>query len=112
MAKFSNPISFTAHFGVDPAILDAAGAMDPLLNVDTKLFIDPLLLDSSNAPELSSSAPSRLRTYFEKLLKLLQVSRAHRDAPWREADRLMKFSEVAATCLGYGTATVQGSGFG
>lgn len=112
MAKFSNPISFTAHFDISPAILDAMGAMDPLLNVDTKLFIDPLLLDSSSAPELSVSAPSRLRTYFEKLLKLLQVSRARGDAPWREANRLMRFSEVAATCLGYGAATVQGSGFG
>ena len=75
MAKFSNPTSFTAHFGVDPAVLQRSGAMDPLLNVDTKLFIDPLLLHNSSAPEVRSNGPSRMRVYFEKLMKLLQASR-------------------------------------
>jgi hypothetical protein len=112
VAKFSNPTSFTAHFGVNPAVLHDAGAMDPLLNVDTKLFIDPLLLHISRAPEVRSNGPTRLRMYFEKLMKLLQASRDRGDAAWREASRLMSFSEVAATCLGYGAASVQGSGFG
>ena len=111
MAKLSNPTSFTAHFGVDQAVLDAADALDPLLNVDTKLFIDPLLLEHSDAAELQS-APSRLQAYFEKLLKLLQASRTQGDAAWREADRLMNFREVAATCLGYGAASIHGSAFG
>jgi hypothetical protein len=111
MAKFSNPTSFTVHFGIDRAVLDAADALDPLLNVDTKLFIDPLLLEHSNATELQS-APSRLQAYFEKLLKLLQASRTPGDAAWREADRLMNFREVAATCLGYGAASIHGSAFG
>lgn len=112
MARFSNPTSFTACFGVAPDVLAAAGAMDPLLNVDTRLFIDPLLLGDSSAPDIRSNSPARLRNYFEKLLKLLQASRQRGDAAWREATRLMSFSEVAATCLGYGAASVQGSGFG
>lgn len=112
MAKFSNPASFTAYFGVDPAVLDQSGAMDPLLNVDTKLFIDPLLLRDSSAPEVQSNGPTRLRIYFERLLKLLQASRDRGDAAWREADRLMNFREVAATCLGYGAASIDGSAFG
>src|SRR5436190_6797623 len=111
MAKFSNPTPFTAHFGIDRSILDTAGALDPLLNVDTKLFIDPLLLEQSEAIELRSG-PTRLRSYFENLLKLLQASRANGDAAWRQADRLMDFREVAATCLGYGAASIHGSAFG
>jgi hypothetical protein len=112
MAKFRNPISFSRHFEIDRQILAKGGAMDPLLNVDTKLFIDPLLLDASAQKEVSNSSMGRLREYFERVLKVLDASRQRGDAAWREADRLMHFPELQATCLGYGAASAQGSGFG
>lgn len=68
MAKFSNPVSFTAQFGINPRLLETAGALDPLLNVDTKLFIDPLLLDESGVPEIKAHARSHLKVYFETVL--------------------------------------------
>ncbi len=112
MAKFSNPTSFTAHFAIDPAVLEAAGAFDPLLNVDTKLFIDPLLLGSSAVQELRSTAVARQQRYFEDVLTLVRASQQEGDAAWRQASRLMTFTEIPATCLGYGAASIRGSGFG
>jgi len=112
MAKFSNPTSFTAHFAIDSAVLEAAGAFDPLLNVDTKLFIDPLLLGSSTVQEVRSTAVARQQRYFEDVLTLLRASQQEGDAGWRQASRLMTFTEIPATCLGYGAASIRGSGFG
>src|SRR5947209_5741006 len=112
MATFTNPVSFSSHVGIDPDLLAKAGALDPLLNVDTKLFIDPLLLGESDHDEITNRATAHLRTHFEKVLKLLQVSREQGDPAWRQAARLMNFPEFSATCLGYGAASVQGSGFG
>jgi hypothetical protein len=112
MAKFTNPTSFTSYFRVDPGVIEKAGAFDPLLNVDTRLFIDPLLLGLSSAAEIRSNAVARQRQYFEGLLKVLRGSQQEGDAAWRQARRLMSFSEIAATCLGYGAASIRGSGFG
>jgi len=112
MAKFSDPISFTAHFAIDPAVLEAGGAFDPLLNIDTKLFIDPLLLGASIAQEVRTTAVARQQRYFEDVLILLRASQQEGDAAWRQSSRLMTFTEIPATCLGYGAASIRGSGFG
>ncbi len=112
MARFSNPVSFSRQFGIDPLILERAGALNPLLNVDTKLFIDPLLLGESRHREIKTNARGRLKAHFETVLKLLKLSTQRDDAAWRQAARLMDFPEFSATCLGYGAASVHGSGFG
>ena len=44
MAKVVNPILFSSYFEVDPQEIDKAGLIDPFLNVDLELFIDPVLL--------------------------------------------------------------------
>ena len=48
MAKVRDPILFSTHFGLDTEVLGCAGLVDPLLDVDTPLFIDPVLLDKSS----------------------------------------------------------------
>jgi hypothetical protein len=112
VAKFTNLISFSRQFGINPVILERAGALNPLLNVDTKLFIDPLLLGESRHSEIKTTARGRLKAHFETVLKLLKLSTKRDDAAWRQAARLMDFPEFSATCLGYGAASVHGSGFG
>ena len=42
MPKIKNPMSFSEYFEVDPNVLTEEGILDPTLNVDTRLFIDPL----------------------------------------------------------------------
>lgn len=104
MAKTKNPVSFTERFGVPLVVLEAAGAFNPILNADSRLFIDPLLLESSAIVEAQDAA-KRLRKHFEDLLKVLSASKAPEDLAWRAARKLMQYREVAATCLGYGRST-------
>lgn len=111
MGKIKNPATISSEFGIDMAVLDKLGVVNVLLNTDTLVFIDPLLLEGSAHKEISEGAYQSYRKRFEKIVKLLSVSKAVDDVPWRNAKRLFRFSEVSWTCLGYGT-TVKGSGFG
>jgi hypothetical protein len=111
MGRIKNPATISSEFGVDKDILNELGVVNVLLNTDTLVFIDPLLLKHSIHDEISSSAYSSYRKRFETIIKLLTVSQAEEDLPWRNAKRLFRFPEISWTCLGYGT-TVKGSGFG
>ncbi|MGY0588465.1 MAG: hypothetical protein ACW7DY_22510 [Paraglaciecola chathamensis] len=111
MGKIKNPATISSEFGIDVAVLDKLGIVNVLLNTDTLVFIDPLLLEDSVHKEISEGAYQSYRDRFEKIIKLLSVSKAVDDVPWRNAKKLFRFSEISWTCLGYGT-TVKGSGFG
>ncbi|MFB0767998.1 hypothetical protein ACEU5N_09985 [Aeromonas salmonicida] len=111
MGKIKNPATISSEFGIDVAVLDKLGVVNVLLNTDTLVFIDPLLLEDSAHKEISEGAYQSYRDRFEQIIKLLSVSKAVDDVPWRNAKRLFHFSEISWTCLGYGT-TVKGSGFG
>lgn len=112
MAKIRRPTQFTAWFDIDPDEFWSTGAMDPVLNADTQLFIDPMLLSKSDQPEMANGAVAAVEDHYRKLVKLLTASLSKGDVPWRAAEKLMDYREIAATCLGYGAATVRGSGFG
>ncbi len=112
LAKIIDPLLFTEHFGIDHKKLDALGVLNPLLNVDTKLFIDPLLLGKSSHSEIKVEAGNSYRTFFVNIIKLLAASREEGDVPWRNAERYFTFHEVKGTCLGYGASTINGSGWG
>src|ERR1700722_15882132 len=112
LAKISDPVRFSVQFGFSSALLDEAGALDPSLNVDTGLFIDPMLLASSRHPEISTNAVASYRSHFEMIIKLLAVSKGPGDVPWRSALRLLSFPEIKGICLGYSSESVSGSGSG
>jgi hypothetical protein len=80
--------------------------------VDTALFPDPLLIAHSQHSEIRVGARATYRSHFEKVIKLLRVSKERGDVAWRNAKRLMEFPEVKWTCLGYGASSVSGSGSG
>jgi len=112
MAKIKNPVLFSDHFGMDSQVLDAAGVLDPTLNVDTGLFIDPLLLEHSRHPEMQVDARATYEQHFTTVIKLLRGVKAPGDTAWRGALRQLSFPEIKWTCLGYGAASVSGSGSG
>jgi hypothetical protein len=111
MAKIRNPIKFSEHFEVEEATLDRLDVLDPTLNVDVRLFIDPLLLPLSKHAEMRSASKS-FRVFFSTVIKLLAASRREGDVAWREAVRRLQFREVPGTCLGYSAASIRGSAFG
>ncbi len=111
MAKIKNPLQSSRHYGISPSKIRSLGVLDPTLNVDAKLFIDPLLLKESKHAEMQQ-ADATYKGFFAEVIKLLQASNRKDDIAWRTAYKKMLFKEIKGTCLGYGAATIKGSGFG
>lgn len=109
MAKIKNPTLFSTYFGIESAALGDAGFVEPFLNVDTQLFIDPVLLEKSSFPTIKGDALDTFRTHFENFIRLLSISEAERDAPWRAAARLLDLHEPPENGLGYGGSGRSGS---
>ena len=112
MAKFTDPLLFSEHFEIDPDRLSALGVLDPVLNVDTRLFIDPLLLAHSAHSEMRDGARRTYEAHFDRVIRLLAKAERPDDVAWKAARRQLSFPEIKWTCLGYGTASVSGSGSG
>ncbi|MDD5306005.1 MAG: hypothetical protein PHU25_01670 [Deltaproteobacteria bacterium] len=108
MAKIRHPRLFSKYFNIDPARLASMGIMDPVLNVDTKLFIDPLLLSRSSHQAIATDAPVSFRKYFENIIRLLRSTRCRDDVAWREVTRRLLIREVKWTCIGYGASSIRG----
>ena len=112
MAKIKNPKLFSSAFSVDSSLLKRLGVFDPILNVDSRLFIDPLLLKASSHKEISVDAVRQYERHFAKIISLLKASKVKGDVPWRSAGGLIRSPEIRGTCLGYGAASIQGSAVG
>jgi hypothetical protein len=111
MGKIRDPVRFSAYFGIPPSVLSAAGAFDPILNADTRLFIDPLLLGKSSHPEMIAASED-WHDYFRRIIKLIGASSQKNDLMWRAAAQLIGTGEFKGTCLGYGSGTIDGRGIG
>ncbi len=112
MSKITQIHQFSDVFGINKKQLDQIGVLDPTLNIDTPLFIDPKLLQTSKHTKFAENSHRSYESYFAKIIKLLRVSSQMDDVAWRSAEKLLLFSEVKGTCLGYGTSSVRGSGIG
>jgi hypothetical protein len=112
LARLRNPRLFSSVFGVAPDKIRRAGLLDPILNTDTKLFVDPLLLAKSRNATVRKRGVAEFESYFGNIITLLRNSSARGDLPWRNADRLFTFREPRETCLGYGDSTTHGSAIG
>ncbi|NDL01017.1 hypothetical protein [Photorhabdus bodei] len=111
MAKINSLVSLSSLSGIDPDLLDELGVVDVLLNADTSLFIDPLLLDNSIHYEINKKAVISYEDKFKKIMKFLNASQQENDPPWKAALKEFNFSEVSYTCLGY-SSSINGSGWG
>ena len=105
------PIYFSDHFKVDKAKLKELGVFDPILNFDTKLFVDPLYLKTSANPTIQESR-NKYAEYFANVLKLLSLSKQEDDKCRLTAKKLVCFPEYKFTCIGYGSDSIDGSGSG
>lgn len=85
---------------------------DPLLNQDTKLFIDPFLIyDNERGVFLGSH--EEVISFFNHVLILISKSGGQASSPnWKRAERLLFFPEVEEICLGYTALGTRGAGSG
>ncbi|MWM58948.1 hypothetical protein GQL85_24305, partial [Escherichia coli] len=105
--------TISSYFKISPSILDQLDVVDVLLESDTLLFIDPMLLPESKHSEMKDDADQKYIDTFTKIIKLLSACKIANDSDiaWRTAKKLFSFSEIGWTCLGYGSSA-KGSGFG
>ncbi|EMF1900969.1 hypothetical protein MWG95_24885 [Klebsiella variicola] len=105
--------TISSYFNIPSSMLDQLDVVDVLLESDTLLFIDPMLLPESKHTEMSVDADTKYINTFTNIIKLLKASRVQNDSDvaWKAAKKLFSFSEIGWTCLGYGSSA-KGSGFG
>jgi hypothetical protein len=108
MAKITCPVLFSQCFNIDPRILDEKGIFDPILNIDTKLFIDPTLLQQSEHKFIKDQAAKEFRQFCENIFSLLEESKVKDDFAYNAAVKQIQVKEIAGTCLGYGTNSITG----
>lgn len=107
--KLINPVHFSSHFKLEPSRLDDAGLFDPVLNCDTALFIDPLLIRTSATDLISTVGYEALRKRFGEVVRLVAISEKHNDPGWTAAVRHLDLSERPETCLGFGAGSIGGN---
>lgn len=97
--------------GIDESELTRLGIYNSFIGTDSRLFLDPFLFES--LPEKHFlQAREKIKNYFSKVIKLLSLSKAKEDRPWRAAVKLLLFKENAGLALGYGDGTTSGSAIG
>ncbi|MDN4632372.1 hypothetical protein QCD71_12660 [Sphingomonas sp. PsM26] len=104
-----HPILFSKHFKIDPKKLDAAKLLDTILNSDTKLFIDPLLIYKSQNILIKRDGRKAIKQSFNNVIGLIDISGVEGDAAWKGAFKALKLDERPETSLGYGGAGNSGS---
>lgn len=105
------PLSFTDAFSLDKERFDSTGSFDPILDVDSKLFVDPALLEITNCPEFIGSR-EEMEKCFSDIIALVKHSTSQNDRFWKRADKFLAFTEVKGTCLGYAESGINGNGIG
>ena len=104
-----HPVLFSKQFNFGPGLLAKAGLLDPILNSDTRLFIDPLLIVKSKNILIKAKGRSTLQQALTNLVGLIDMSQNESDAPWKGAYKALNLSERSETGLGYGGASTTGS---
>ena len=104
-----HPKLFSTHFGLGSIEFDKAGLLDPLLNSDTKLFIDPLLVYKCQNSFIKNEGRGAIKQAFENIIGLVDISATEQDAAWKGAYKALNLDERAETGLGYGGAGTSGS---
>lgn len=109
MAKISNPITFSKQFSINPEKLKKADLVDPFLNADTKLFIDPALLEFSANEEISLRADKAFSDRMQAVIDFVGLSKRKNDLSWKSASNLLDLSEASEICMGFGGSSASGS---
>ena len=105
------PISFAEEYNVKPEVFEKTGVFNVILDVDTRVFIDPALIALTNAPQFEG-ARQKIEKYFSNIITLLSNSQSKRDMYWRRADQLLTFRELTGTCFGYSQYGTGGNAIG
>lgn len=105
------PILLSDYLEIGDDQFQSTGVFNPVLDLDTRLFIDPHLLQFATEVELKDSY-EKLKAHFTAICNLLSTSEAEDDIFWKSADKKMSWREVKGLCIGYSKKGINGSGIG
>jgi hypothetical protein len=105
------PTRLSAALNVQQSVLQLKGVYDGLLDFDSRLHIDPALIESSGIKELAK-AKQKTITYFSDILRLIKQSQNTSDIFWNAAVPKLATGEGLNTALGYSADGTKGSGIG
>ena len=66
------PITFSEQFNISKEVLEITGVFDVILDIDTRVFIDPALLELCTEPEFLD-ARKKVEKYFSDIILLLML---------------------------------------
>lgn len=105
------PIRISEALSIPQEKLKEKGVYDSLLDFDSRLHIDPSLIESSGIKELIN-AKRKIVDYFTDILRLLKASQKINDTFWKGALKRISTGEGLQTSLGYSEDGTKGSGIG
>ena len=101
---------FSEHFAIKPDKSDTW--FDPVLSVDTPLFIDPFLI-YDNEKSVFRGSHTEINRFFKLMFKLIAKSAGHKHSHrYEKAMTDLVFPEIEELCLGYTAAGTGGLGSG
>lgn len=105
------PITFSEQFNISKEVLEITGVFDVILDIDTRVFIDPALLELRTEPEFLD-ARKKVEKYFSDIITLLRHSKSQTDMYRKRAERMLTFTELSGTCFGYSQNGTGGNAIG
>ena len=105
------PISFTDKFKIQKDLLKTNNAFDPIIDLDTKFFIDPALIELCKEPEFLN-ARDKIINFFSSIILLVKHCKVKGDIFWKKAYKMLSFKEITGTCLGYSDESTDGNAIG
>ncbi len=101
---------FSQQFEISSTTVD--DWFDPILFIDTPLFIDPFLIFDGEAGVFQGSH-AEIIAFFDLMFQLVARSGGNEASKhWQKAISLLSLREVHELCLGYSNAGTHGSGSG
>ena len=85
---------------------------DPILNRDTKLFLDPFLVFKSTDILFAPCHDKIIRFFNEAFVTGAKSTKSTKDVRYRNLLHSMNFPEVSEICLGYSIKSTKGAGSG
>ncbi|MBP6303189.1 MAG: hypothetical protein KBG24_12690 [Bacteroidia bacterium] len=105
------PRKISTILNVESKDLNKKGAFDGFIDIDSRLHIDPSLLEVSKIKEFKNSKKS-FDKYFLEVLTIIKSSKNENDVFWKEAHRRLQFKEIGNTALGYSDEGTDGNAIG
>ncbi len=84
---------------------------DPILDNDTKLFIDPMLVFQNNLSDFKNSR-KKITNFFQEAFEKVAKAKGHINGKKFDAIQMLQFKEVKETLIGYSNYGSKGSGMG